>query len=381
MQSQPSSERVPSRPALVESEAFLREQILTYIGNKRALLGFIGEGVSRVKARLGRDRIDALDVFSGSGVVARYLKQHCRRIIVCDLEHYSSVVNSCYLANSAEVDLELLARLVDRLNRAAVSEPCPGTIAELYAPLNDTDIQPGERVFYTRENAVRIDTLRAFIDEEVPEELRVFALAPLLYAASVHANTSGVFKGFYKNSATGLGQFGGNGRNALARICKPISLQVPVLSRFTCEFEVHCGDASRIVPDLNEVDLAYLDPPYNQHPYGSNYFMLNLIAEHRRPDAISTISGIPSDWNRSDFNKKSHALASLTRLIDSVRSRFLLISFNSEGFISRQEMSEMLAERGRTEVLQTQYNAFRGSRNLSNRELHVSEFLFLLDRG
>ena len=32
-------------------------------------------------------------------------------------------------------------------------------------------------------------------------------------------------------------------------------------------------------------DLAYLDPPYNQHPYGSNYFMLVRLRdgrEHRR---------------------------------------------------------------------------------------------------
>lgn len=234
MQSQPSAQTVLSRPDPTESEAFLSEQILTYIGNKRALLGFIGEGVARVKDRLGRERIDALDVFSGSGVVARYLKQHCRKIIACDLEFYSSVVNSCYLANRADVDLDRLGRLVGRLNRAALNEPRPGTIAELYAPLKDTDIQPGERVFYTRENAVRIDTLRALIDEEVPTELEAFVLGPLLHAASVHANTSGVFKGFYKNTKTGLGQFGGNGRNALTRICKPISLQVPVFSHFSC---------------------------------------------------------------------------------------------------------------------------------------------------
>ncbi len=381
MQSQPSVERVFKHQARAESESFLSEQILTYIGNKRALLGFIGEAVERVKERLGRDKLDVLDVFSGSGIVARYLKQHGRRIIACDLEYYSSVVNSCYLANESQVDMEAIIDRTERINHLALSEPRPGTVAELYAPRDDEAIQPGERVFYTRENAVRIDTLRALVDEEVPEELRVFALGPLLYAASVHANTSGVFKGFYKNSETGLGQFGGNGRNALARICRPISLSVPVFSRFDCEFQVHCGDASRIAPDLDEVDLAYLDPPYNQHPYGSNYFMLNLIAERRRPGEISTVSGIPSDWNRSDFNRKRQALRSLTELIDSIHARFLLVSFNSEGFISRQEMSQMLEERGRTEVLQTRYNAFRGSRNLSKRGLHVSEFLFLVDRG
>ena len=364
----------------VESPAFLSEQVLTYIGNKRSLLGFIGEAVTRVKHALVKDRIDALDVFSGSGIVARYLKQHCRRLEVCDLEHYSSVVNSCYLANRDQVDLDALADLVERLNLLALAEPRPATIAELYAPRDDRDIQQGERVFYTRDNAVRIDTLRALIDEEVPEQLRVFLLGPLLHAASVHANTAGVFKGFYKNSATGLGQFGGNGRNALGRICKPISLQVPVLSRFNVECTVHCGDSSQITPALAEVDLAYLDPPYNQHPYGSNYFMLNLIAQRRRPTEISKVSGIPRDWNRSDFNRRRESERAFMSLVRGIRARFLLVSFNSEGFIANDRMLQLLETLGATEVMDTSYNTFRGARNLRDRERYVREFLFLVDR-
>ena len=40
------------------------------------------------------------------------------------------------------------------------------------------------------------------------------------------------------------------------------------------------------------VDIAYLDPPYNQHPYGSNYFMLNLIASYKKPSQISNSKGV-----------------------------------------------------------------------------------------
>jgi len=366
---------------LQESEAFLSEQILTYLGNKRALLDFIAIAVERVKDKLGKDRIDALDVFSGSGIVSRYLKQHCHKLIACDLEAYSSVVNSCYLANRTQVEMHQLSELVSHLNSLATQQPRPGPIAALYAPQDDDDIQIGERVFYTRENAVRIDTLRALIDEQVPETLRHFLLAPLLYASSVHANTSGVFKGFYKNSETGIGQFGGNGRHALTRIQKTISLQVPVLSRFECDYAVHCGDSNLLTKSLAQVDLAYLDPPYNQHPYGSNYFMLNLIAQRRSPTEISKVSGIPRDWKRSIFNHKRKAKAALAALIDGINARFLLISFNSEGFISSMEMKQMLAEVGRTEMLEKEYNTFRGSRNLRNRALHVREFLFLVDRG
>jgi adenine-specific DNA-methyltransferase len=371
----------PAEIPPVESEAFLTEQVLTYIGNKRALLPFIDEGVKQVKSTLGKDRLDTFDVFAGSGVVSRYLKQHSRKLISCDLERYCEVVNSCYLSNRSDIDVSAIEALVTRVNDLANERPRPGVLAELYAPSDEDDIQPGERVFYTPRNAIKIDTVRALIDELVPEDRQVYVLAPLLYMASVHANTSGVFKGFYKNSATGLGQYGGNGRNALTRICKPIELPAPVFSRFECEVEVLRGDSNKIAPTLPAVDLAYLDPPYNQHPYGSNYFMLNLIADGGRPGAASAVSGIPDDWNRSNYNRRGHARDTLWDLVRSINARFLLISFNSEGFIPRAEMSEMLESLGRTEVLETRYNAFRGSRNLGSRGLHVAEYLYVVDRG
>ena len=69
-----------------EDPAFLREQIITYIGNKRALLDFIGSAVQRVKSRLGKQKLVAADLFSGSGIVSRFLKQHASLLISNDLE-------------------------------------------------------------------------------------------------------------------------------------------------------------------------------------------------------------------------------------------------------------------------------------------------------
>ena len=129
-------------------------------------------------------------------------------------------------------------------------------------------------------------------------------------------------------------------------------------------------------------DLAYFDPPYNQHPYGSNYFMLNLVASYQRPDTekISRVSGIPKDWNRSVFNKKRFAKESFSKLVKDVRAKFLLISFNSEGFISKDEMIALLEDVGSVQVLESSYNTFRGSRNLENRSIHVKEYLFLVKK-
>ena len=36
---------------------------------------------------------------------------------------------------------------------------------------------------------------------------------------SIHVNTSGQFKGFYKDAKTGIGQWGGTAKNDLKRMC------------------------------------------------------------------------------------------------------------------------------------------------------------------
>src|SRR5688572_17476833 len=250
--------------SLPEDPRYLETQIITYIGNKRSLLPFIGRGVDEVKRRLGKRRLRMLDLFSGTGVVARYFKQHADQLIVNDLETYSRVTNECYLSNAAGVDRSLLQETGRWLGQRIEQQRAPGFLTELYSPKEEEEIRPDDRVFYTRRNAIFLDTARQAI-AELPPELQKYFLAPLLAEASVHANTSGVFKGFYK-TAGGIGQYGGSGRNALHRILGEIRVELPVLSRFDVPFDARQADANQLVQQIDEVDLAYLDPPYNQHP-------------------------------------------------------------------------------------------------------------------
>ena len=370
---------VPPERETGESEEYLSRQLITYLGNKRALLAFIGEGVKKVQTKLKKRTLKLFDVFSGSGVVARFFKQFSELLIVNDIEKYAALINECYLSNEDERDSALLRKHYNEIVRAAQSRSRSGIIAELYAPKDDKKIQRGERAFYTRRNALYIDTVRSLIDA-VPKEAQKFFLAPLLSEASIHANTAGVFKGFYKNRETGVGQFGGKNEDALGRIRGDIRLPFPVFSAFNCETLICRGDANSIIRTLPEVDLAYLDPPYNQHPYGSNYFMLNLILDYQRPEKSSAVSGIPRNWIRSNYNKERIALETLADLAANINAKYALISFNSEGFIPVEQMKEMLASLGKLEILETNYNTFRGARNLHRRQLHLKEYLYLLEK-
>lgn len=337
------------------------------------------------RSRLGRaghggNDLDCLDAFSGSGAVSRYLRRFSRRLWVNDLESYARVISECYLCNPGDFPKAAYDRAYGEARRLLGGElDEDGLIARLYAPADDEAIGPGERVFYTRRNARYLDTARRFVGG-LPAELRPFFLGPLLSEASIHANTSGVFKGFYKNPDTGLGQFGGRKGDALSRIKGDIELAPPVLSRFACETKILQGDANLLCGELPDFDVAYLDPPYNQHPYGSNYFMLNLLVDYEEPAAISRVSGIPRDWRRSAYNRAGAAAAALDELVGKLKAAFVLVSFSSEGFISHEEMLGLLGKRGRVTVLERPYATFRGSRNLGGRGKSVRERLYVLEK-
>ena len=367
-----------SQRSAEEDPRFLQEQIITYLGNKRRLLHFIGSAVARVRERLDRRKLRCFDAFSGSGIVSRYLKQHAELLYTNDLEDYSRVLNTCYLANSDTVKAANLPEHHAHLLQQIEASLAPGLLAAQYAPKDDAHIRPGERVFYTRRNAIYLDTARRCIGE-LPPEIQPFFLAPLLCEASVHTNTAGIFKGFYKDKS-GVGKFGGRGANALQRIMAPIELPLPLFSCFDCEHHVLQSDATAAAATLPELDFAYLDPPYNQHPYGSNYFMLNLLLKNTEPEHVSRVSGIPADWNRSPYNKRALVQQALDSLLTSLPARFVIISYNSEGFISPDEMQQLLRRHGQFQVMETDYATFRGCRNLRDRALSVKEYLFLLEK-
>lgn len=365
-----------------ENNDFLTTQIITYLGNKRNLIKNIEIEVELITRKLKKEKLICADLFSGSGIVARMLKKYSASLIVNDLENYSTLINSCYLVDKKDFPKETCALLREKIESYCAHKKVEGIITNNYAPQDDNNILKNERVFYTHNNAVLIDTYRALIDEIVEEEkLKKFFLAPLITEASIHVNTSGVFKGFYKDKNTGLGCFGATGKNALARIFGKIELKEPVFSNFESDLQIYQKDAVLLSKELQNLDIVYLDPPYNQHPYGSNYFMLNLILKNRLDVAISKVSGITQDWNRSQFNKPYMALNAMEEIISNLDTKFIIVSYNSEGFITFEQMLHMLKKYGDVKTVEIAYNTFRGSRNLRNRNIHVSEYLFILKKG
>ncbi|MBP5283593.1 MAG: DNA adenine methylase, partial [Treponema sp.] len=87
-----------------ESREYLTSQIITYLGNKRSLLGDIEAAGTELKAKLGKEKCVCADLFSGSGIVSRLLKKHSQLLYVNDLENYSCMLSSCYLTDRKDFD-------------------------------------------------------------------------------------------------------------------------------------------------------------------------------------------------------------------------------------------------------------------------------------
>ena len=360
---------------------FFSSHLITYIGNKRRLLPFLYTAFLDIRKKLGKEKLIILDGFVGSGSTARLLKAFASELHVNDLEDYSETVNRAYLSNKSEIDLIKLNNYIEWLNanKLNIKPKKTGFIEKNYAPQKDDNVKDGERVFYTNTNAKIIDNTRRLI-EEVPEPYKTHCLASLIVKSSVHNNTSGVFKGFHKKN--GIGHFGGKGENALQRIKKEIHLDMPIFSDFECPVHVHKRDTNELVKDKNLpiFDLVYYDPPYNQHPYGSNYFMLNIINEGKPRDIQNGVSGISKDWNRSAYNKRKVAEDAMADLLENTRARFIAISYNNEGIIPIDRFKTILSKHGTWTLVDQDYNTYRGSRNLRNRDIKVKELLWVLEK-
>lgn len=361
---------------------FIFQPMLTCIGNKRKLIGIIEDVILDVKKELKMDKqskIRILDGFCGSTVVSRMLSYHSEKLYTNDLENYSYIMARCFLQTPFEENKQKINKHIDVMNKLAEEGPyLEGIIATNYAPKDTKNILEGERCFYTRENALIIDTLRKYIEDNVEEELKHYCLAPLLVKASIHTNTAGVFKGFYKKN--GIGCFGGAGENALSRITGKIKLDHIVWNG--CRANCLRGDINKVLKDFKKpLDVIYFDPPYNQHPYGSNYFMLNLIINNKMPESISKVSGIPVDWNKSSYNKKNEATKAMKELLEKglEKAKFLMISYNNEGIIDKETWDSLLKDYT-IKVYEIDYSTFKGSRNLKDRSDKVVEIIYLVSK-
>lgn len=306
--------------------------MLKYLGSKRKLIPHI----LAVVDQLGPVS-SAVDLFAGTTRVAQALKQRGIHVHANDLAAYTEQLARCYVvADSDEVDH---ARLAATLGTLAALPGTDGYVTETFS----------RRARYFQEhNARRIDSIRAAIDDVARDELEhAILLTSLLEAADRVDSTTGVQMAYLKSWAP--------------RSYKDLELRMPNLLPGTGT--ASCRDANELARELAPVDLAYLDPPYNQHAYRGNYHVWETITRGDEPEAYGVAQKrVDCRTTKSDYNSKRRARAALADLLGAVDARWLLLSFSDEGHVAIDDLRSDLDSRGEWAELQVAHDRYVGAR-------------------
>lgn len=373
------------RHAAVRTPHFIFNQLIPYIGNKRKLLDLI----SRALAHTGEPgQAVFLDMFAGSGVVSRFAKTLGYRVIANDWEPYSRVINNCYIGCNQPPPLAPFGGYEAALRRLNDLPPREDWVTKHLCPRDDENYDVAvDRMFFMRKNGMRIDAIRHQIAEwskkgDISTVEADCLLAPLLYQVCYTSNTSGVFKGFHNG-------WGGQTKTALYRIAGDLVLSPAVFFDNKANNEVLCGDAQNVATSLRgqEIKVVYLDPPYNQHPYGSNYHVLNSVALWDKPKLSRTITGrtksaIRTDWRterRSAYNYSDAASNAYCKMISTLDAHYILTSYSTDGTVPLEDLLSANVQRGHVLLEMSGYKRYRvSSQRFSTKPMNV-EFVIVLD--
>ena len=380
----------------MEEEYFTKE-ILTYMGNKRTFLTKIDDIITFVKESLGEKNIDIAEGFSGSGIVSRLFKnrvmgddsQEYKTLYVNDMSGYSETLNKCYLTSTKDLcvdDIEILNLHLKKLRLFLSKKNNPlSFISKHWAPQNDSDINPGERAYYTQKNASNIDKIMYYIKNYVEEKYQSLLTGPLLVQCSIHNNTNGQFSAYYKNEEKTKGMYGGKKEVDLKRITGEILPMMPILTEHKANINISRMDANKWIKTIPKVDLVYYDPPYNKHPYNIYYFLLDIINDWNiNLEVPDTYRGQPKNWEKSAYCSLKNAKTSFSDLIKHTKSNFILVSYNNKGIIPIPEMEEILKKYGKLSKIPVEHNVYNkligiAAKKRKKQNKKIEEFLWLLD--
>ena len=296
--------------------------MIKYLGSKRRLVPVL----ARLCEESGARR--ALDLFTGTTRVAQAFKERGADVTAVDTARYADVFARCYIAtDSAAVDKDDLADALAHLQSIPGS---PGYFTETFCE---------QSRFFQPFNGARIDAIREAIARDyAASDLFPILLTSLIEAADRVDSTTGVQMAYVKTWAS--------------RSYNPLELRAPEL--LPGPGRAVCADALEVAGSLGAFDLAYLDPPYNQHRYFTNYHVWETLVAYDAPShygiACKRVDARDPS-TKTAFNARRSMPDALRAVVRDVQARVLVLSYNDESWLELDELREMCASRGAVEVL------------------------------
>lgn len=333
-----------------------------YIGSKARL-------IDQISKHIGPPQKDAffVDAFCGTGVVAEAAAALGWNVRINDNLRSAVISAGARLISKKQATFQKLGGYDNAIAKLNTAEPKNGFMWREYSPAS-FDSCGLERRYFTEKNAARIDAMRSMITywieagiiNEVEERLLI---ADLFGALNRVANTAGTFGCF-------LSKWTLQSQNDIAMRCRELKIN-------SVRVEATVGDVFDVPNALH--DLVYLDPPYTKRQYASYYHILETVAWGDEPE-VEGVAGLrPWKDRASDFCYKTRALKTLSRLVQSLKSEKVLLSYSSEGHIPMQDMKAELSKIGESVMYPLgTIGRYRPNKVASQTASEVSEFLVVV---
>jgi adenine-specific DNA-methyltransferase len=331
---------------------------MNYIGSKYKNSKFIKSEIKKVVGEM-KDKTFC-DLFAGTGAIGRAFKTESKKIIANDIEYYSYVLNQNYIGNHEEIDWR---EFVDELDNL---EDVEGFIYKNYCLGSGS-----QRQYFSDENGKKIDAIRRKIEEwknneRINDNQYFFLLTSLLENADAVANTASVYGAYLKHLKKSAQ--------------KTLTLKPAFFGLNDATHEVFNEDANSLINRIKG-DVLYLDPPYNARQYGANYHLLNTIAKYDdfTPNGKTGLR----NYERSLYCQKNEVAAVFENLIKNADFKYIFLSYNNEGLMSKSEVEKILKKYGKYDLATTEYQRFKADKteNRNHKATETLEYLHVLEKS
>ena len=335
---------------------------MRYLGNKDLILPEIKK-LMEEKGLLSTNNV-FFDAFCGTGSVANYFKSSFKEIVINDNLKWC-VINSAGRINYNACKFNSLG--FDPFDFFAFDENIlEGFFYKNYSPAYS------ERMYFTPENAGRIDFIKTTIkkwleDNLIKQHEYNYLMHCLIEAISKVSNTAGVYGAFLKKWDS--------------RALKKIKL-IPIQDVSSESQNLRCYNdkIENIIEDV-DCDVIYIDPPYTQNQYGTQYHLLETLVLDDNP-SISKITGSrPTGPMRSDWSKDYKAHILFDRIISKTKAKHIVFSYSIDGFMSKRFIESVLLRYGKKETYslkEINYKKYNNHKSSGNKD-HI-EYLFYVEK-